>query len=271
MYNWFYIEKNIWNNAFSFDKRKNKKIWVPSLKKINSSDEIKIWEKIAFEDYDFDWNLSTNYGLENFYEIEKPPLNPLLSKEGKEVENFRGGAKKIYIFDNHNHALYFWLLERNNWFLWDNNTLYHIDEHADYRDPWEYLLKPDSLNNKKVFEYVNFSKINVGNYIISAEKEGVIKETIQLRSSLALEKFLEKSLTPPPSGTPLEKGRWNGWIILNLDLDFFCENLDFIDFELKKKTVKKIFDKASLVTISTSPFFINQELALQRLKDLEIL
>jgi hypothetical protein len=47
-----------------------------------------------------------------------------------------------------------------------------------------------SLDNKKVFEYVNFSEINVGNYIIPAEKEGIIKKTIQLRSSLALEEFL---------------------------------------------------------------------------------
>gem|GEM_PF-4333401 len=74
--------------------------------------------------------------------------------------------------------------------------MYHIDEHADYRDPGEYLLKPDSLDNKKVFEYVNFSKINVGNYIIPAEKEGIIKKTIQLRSSFALEEFLTSPLAP---------------------------------------------------------------------------
>ena len=242
MYNWFFIEENIWNNSFSFDKRENKKIFVPELIKIKNIEEIKIGKKIAFEDYDFEWKLSTNFGLENFYEIEK-------------------ANKKIYIFDNHNHALYFWLLERNNWFLSDNNILYHIDEHADYRDPWEYLLKPESQDNKKVFEYVNFSKINVWNYIISAEKEGIIKETIQIRSSVALEEFLEN----------LEFFEKQKNIILNLDLDFFCENLDFIDFELKKKVVQKIFKKAKLVTISTSPFFINQELALQRLKDLEIL
>jgi hypothetical protein len=58
---------------------------------------------------------------------------------------------------------------------------------------------------------------------------------------------------------------------LNLDLDFFCSNLDFIDFELKKKAIKKIFNMASLITISSSPFFIDQELALKKLKDLELL
>jgi hypothetical protein len=40
----------------SFEKRKNKKIWVASLKKINNFNEIKLQtnlEKIAFEDFDF--------------------------------------------------------------------------------------------------------------------------------------------------------------------------------------------------------------------------
>ena len=245
MYNWFFIEKNIWNNSFSFNERKNKKLWVAPLKKIAYFSEIELQDdktKIAFEDYDFDGKLSTNFGLKNFYEIEK-------------------NNKKIYIFDNHNHALYFWFLERNSWFIKDENILYHIDEHADYRDPKKYLLKPDSLDNKKIFEYVNFSKINVWNYIIPAEKEGIIKKTIQIRSEFSLNNFLEN----------LDFFQEQKNIILNIDLDFFCENLDFIDFELKKKVIQKIFKKSKLITISTSPFFISQKLALQKLKDLEIL
>jgi hypothetical protein len=40
--------------------------------KIYNIDDIKVQKdknKIAFEDFDFDDKLSTNYGLENFYEI----------------------------------------------------------------------------------------------------------------------------------------------------------------------------------------------------------
>ncbi len=33
------------------------------------------------------------------FEIFKPPLNPLLSKEGKEIENFRGGVEIIFMSD----------------------------------------------------------------------------------------------------------------------------------------------------------------------------
>jgi len=80
---------------------------------------------------------------------------------------------KIYLVDNHNHVFYFWYLARSQGIISDNTLLYHIDEHADTRDPGGYLLKPDSQDLQKVFDYTNFT-LNVGNYIIPAEKEGLI-------------------------------------------------------------------------------------------------
>lgn len=53
----FYITEPVGNNAFSFEKRSNKKLFVPSLKRIEHFDEIELLqdqEKITFEDYDFD-------------------------------------------------------------------------------------------------------------------------------------------------------------------------------------------------------------------------
>ncbi len=235
---WFYITEEIGNNAFSFFKRKNKKLWVPKLIKIDSFDEIKLQkdkEKIAFEDFGFDWKLSTNYGLENFYEL-------------------LWNNKKIYLFDNHNHSLYFWYLARDLGLIKSKwNILYHIDEHADYRNPLEKLEKTDLKN---IFKYTNFSKINVWNYIIPPEEEWLVKKTIQIRSTSNLEYYLEN------------KNEFKENIILNLDLDFFQPNLDFINYDLKKKVVLDIAKKASIITISSSPFFINQKLAIKVFKDL---
>jgi len=39
-----------------------------------------------------------------------------------------------------------------------NNTLYHVDEHADSRNPDEILEETDL---ESIFNYTNFSKINV--------------------------------------------------------------------------------------------------------------
>lgn len=236
---WFFIDKAIWNNAFSYDKRKNKKLYVPELIEINSFDEIKFQddlEKLAFEDFDFDDILSTNYWLKNFYKI-------------------KWEDKNIYLFDNHNHAFFFWYLAREEWVIRDNNILVHIDEHADTRDNDKNLLKPDSLDLKRVFNFTNFV-LNVGDYIVPAENEWIIWKTIQIRNTKNLEDYLNN-----------KNSLWDN-LILNLDLDFFQPDLDFIDYDLKKKVVLDAAKKAKVITICTSPFFINQNLALKVFKDL---
>lgn len=233
----FYIKTNIWNNALSFEKRINKKIFVTNLIKWDFNN-IKLWNEVVFEDFDFDWKLISAKWLKNFYKFSFK-------------NNSRNYQIPIYLFDNHNHAYFFWYLARNEWIIWDNNILYHIDEHADFRDPWEYVLKPKSYDLTQIFDYTNFY-LNVWNYIIPAQKEWIISKVIQIRSE---ENLLWVDLNNLPEN-----------IILNLDLDFFEPNLDYIDFELKKKVILTIAKNAKIITIATSPFFINQELAINIFK-----
>ena len=240
----FYISDEIWNNAFSYSHREHKQLFVPKLKKINTFDDMQLREKnsekITFEEFDFDGNLQTCYGLENLYECE-----------------WKG--KKIFLVDNHNHVFYFWYLARNLGIISDNSLLYHIDEHADTRDPWDYIMKPDSFDLQKIFEYTNFY-LNVGNYIIPAEKEWLVSQTVQIRSQEALEKYNAWVFSH------LENSSKH--IILNLDLDFFEPELDFIDYNLKKQVILEIAEKASIITVCTSPYFIDQERALEVFRDL---
>ncbi len=328
----FYITDPVGNNAFSYGERLHKRLYVPALKKIQSFDEVELhpylsptlsWkereqaaEKITFEEYDFNWQMQTCFGLKNLYEYNSL-LNPL-PFQGK------GATRpKIYLVDNHNHVFYFWYLAREQGKISDGATLYHIDEHADTRDPWEYLLKPESHDLQKVFEYTNFT-LNVGNYIIPAQREGLIGEVIQIRSEESLLTHLWiSSLTPnggelqkfaplsskgschagsmtegvstnhtsllnslsleereaAASSSPwskVEELRWGTTgitthsqnIILNLDLDFFEPELDYIDYDLKKCVILDIVAKADLITVCTSPYFINQQRALGVFKDI---
>lgn len=241
MYNkWFYISKPVWNNSFSYEKRSIKKIYVPSLKKIDSIDEVELQSnknKLAFSDYSNSKNLKLCFGLKNFYEI---------------IWNW----KKIYIFDNHNHAFYFWYLARKNWIIGDDNILYHIDEHADTRDNNKNINNIDSKDLKKVFKFTN-EELNVGDYIIPALKEWIIRKVIQIRNSSNLQDYLKT----------IDKYH-NNQKILNLDLDFFQPDLDFIDYDLKKQVILDIAKKVDVITIASSPFFIDQKLALKVLKDI---
>lgn len=231
--NSFFIENPVWNNAFSFDKRENKKLFVPSLKKISKIEEMKLWQEIAFEDFTFSGILSSNFGLENFYE-------------------FLYEWKKIFIFDNHNHAFYFWRKAYNDWIIRKNAKLIHIDEHSDMRDPEIYLNESDLGDLKSVFEYTNFT-LNVWNYIIPAQKIGLIWDIFQIRNEENIKNF--------------NLSDYNN-SILNLDLDFFAPELDFMDYKFKLDFIKKIIKNISFITIATSPFFINQNLAIKVLKDI---
>lgn len=242
MYNkWFFIESPVWNNEFSFDKRQNKKLFVPEIIEAKSFDEIKFQddlEKIAFEDFDFDDKLSTNYWLKNFY-------------------RFQMWWKEVVLFDNHNHAFYFWYEARSRKIIWDKNILIHIDQHADTRDNDKIISKSDSKNLEKVFDFTNFV-LNVWDYIIPAQKEGIIENVVQIRNTKNLEDYLQN----------FSNKKNNSKIILNLDLDFFASELDFIDFELKKKVILDAFEKASYVTVCTSPFFVDQRLAVEKFKEI---
>ena len=242
MYNkWFFIENPVWNNEFSFDKRQNKKLFVPEIIEAKSFDEIKFQddlEKIAFEDFDFDDKLSTNYWLKNFYQ-------------------FQMWWKEVVLFDNHNHAFYFWYEARSRKIIWDKNILIHIDQHADTRDNDKIISKSDSKSLEKVFDFTNFV-LNVWDYIIPAQKEGIIENIVQIRNTKNLEDYLQN----------FSNKKNNSKIILNLDLDFFASELDFIDFELKKKVILDAFEKASYVTVCTSPFFVDQRLAVEKFKEI---
>ncbi|MDD5769520.1 MAG: UPF0489 family protein [Candidatus Gracilibacteria bacterium] len=229
----FFITKPVGNNALSYEKRINKKLFISSL--IDGKiEDITIGNEIVFEDFDFENNLISAIGLKNFYKIKW--LN-----------------KDIYLFDNHNHAFYFWYLAKNNGIIGNNNLLFHIDEHSDMRKPEKLFDKENSQDLKKIFEYTNF-ELNVGNYIIPALENGIINEVIQIRNEDNLLNYDFKEIKKD--------------IILNLDLDFFEPNLDYIDYNLKKKVILDIAKKAKVITIATSPFFIDQNLAIKKFKNL---
>lgn len=229
----FFIEKPVWNNAFSFDKRENKKLFVTSLIDWDLSD-LSIWENIVFEDFDFDSKLISYAWLKNFI-------------------RFKYNWKEIIIFDNHNHAIYFWAEAYSRWIIWKKSNLIHIDEHSDMRDPEIY---PENLDNlQEIFDYTNFT-LNVGNYIIPSQKLWLVWEIYQIRSEANIEDFSFENLDSRVSN------------IVNLDVDFFAPELDYMNYDNKIAFVKKSIQKADFVTIATSPFFIDQELAIKVIKEI---
>lgn len=236
----FFLTENIGNNALSFEARSKlhvPKLYVPSLIDGGLSD-VQIGDEVVFEDFEDD-KLKSCVGLKNFVKIGKS-----------------------YVFDNHNHAFYFWHSEATNGNLRNGSILVHIDGHRDNRIPpkmpdtakvWSAdLSKEEKL--KYVFEYTNFV-LNVGNFIPAAVKTGLIGEVINVLSEKEIDEFDYAALQKK-----LEGGERD--LVLDVDLDFFASELDYIPSSKKLALIKALLPLAKTVTFASSPFFIEQEKAI---------
>lgn len=230
----FWISGKRGNNGLSFEERERAlgaepRLYVPSLVE-GGLELLKEGEEVVFEDFDEFDRLQSCKGLTHLLRTH-------------------WGKIPMVVVDNHNHVFYFWwealfagLLERGA-------SLVHVDQHKDMRVPAK-LFEGKSLED--VFEYTNF-ELNVGNYIVPAKEAGLLGDIQLVTSELAMEDLSFVS---------------RGNKILNIDLDFFAPELDYIDFLKAKQFIHAQLPTTTLITMATSPFFIDQERAIDVLKKL---
>ncbi|HBB04278.1 TPA: hypothetical protein DCZ39_05300 [Patescibacteria group bacterium] len=167
-----------------------------------------------------------------------------------------------YIFDNHNHALFFRYRHTKQLmaplrkgdergFISEDMkpfAVIHIDQHADTKE------NKNSFNAKYAShqEVLNFTNCacNVGNFITSAKDAGIIDEVIQIRTDYALHNMQD-----------LDFQKYN--YILDIDVDFWVKKeVTSQDIEIIQKLIKN----SCLITIATSPYFIDQKEAIEIIK-----
>ena len=222
----FYIEKPIGNNIFSYEDRSNKKIYVPKLIE-GSLDDVVVGDKVVFNEID-----------ENI-EIKAKGLKNMVKYSIKD--------KEIYIFDNHNHALYFWIKSLKFNKFNKGCKLVHIDQHKDMREPENYNVDMNDIDD--VFRYTN-DVLNVGNFIQPALKHNIFSEVIIIDSSYGFNLDIQ------------------GEFVLDIDLDIFSKDMEYISYDLRINKIKELIKRAKVITIASSPFFIDQEYAIKVLKEL---
>lgn len=159
----------------------------------------------------------------------------------------------FHIFDNHNFALAFWLEAYASGILPKGFRLVHVDMHSDLWKNGFDLDLDKAGESEYVEDFVN-SKTEVGNYIDPAIRCGLVGEIVKIEGEGELESALAR----------LENGEIDLAVptVLNLDLDFFAPDLDYVPFELKKRAVLAFAKKSRVVTVATSPGFIDGETAL---------
>ena len=115
-----------------------------------------------------------------------------------------------------------------------NLPVIHIDQHTDMRPVW-----PDG--------------VNVGNFLKHALDTNLITWLTQINTEYSLLKFNINNLKSKT-------------FILDIDLDFRHPEMSIEQFEKTIQITKLLIKKAKIVTIATSPYFLNQNLALKLLR-----
>jgi len=231
------LSENTGNNAFGWEKRKefyNKSpsLFIPSLIEW-SLDDVMIGDEIVFEEAQ-DGQIISCKGLKHFVRTEKT-LFP-----------------EMVIFDNHNHALFFWTDAISRWMIEPGFEVIHIDEHSDLWDNSNMLNGEQAIKDiEYAWKFTNFS-CNVGNYILPAIECGLVKNIIRIENEFQMDAYM--NYTPPENS------------VLNLDLDIFSDELEHIPEEKKMKCIKNLLKHVTFVTIATSPYFIDQWKALKKLQ-----
>ena len=227
------LTEKAWNNAFAWEKRTEKYNHSPTLSIpmciTGDISHVQVGNEIAFEEVE-DGILKSCTGLRNFVQL----------------------SENTIIFDNHNHALYFWIDALRKWIITPGFELIHIDEHSDlWENDCELDLEKAKQNPDYAWDFTNLS-CNVGNYILPAIDAGLINNVLRIENEYQIDTYIDYS--------PLENS------VLNLDLDIFNPELDHIPEKKKIQIIRNLIPKVKYVTIATSPYFIDQWKSIQMLQ-----
>ena len=215
------ITENIWNNQFCFNQVENPKIWIADTIDWIFED-LEIWDNTVFREMK-NWKVVEYKWLKNFIHIKNED-------------------QSIYIFDNHNHALKYWIDEYKQWNIPFWFDLIHIDQHTDMNSS-EYELD---------LENPNLNVYNVWNFIQPAIKSWLINHVEQVNTEYKLLNY--------------EIKRNN--LIIDIDLDFRAPEMSIEKYGDTINKAMNLISKSRVVTIATSPYFLDQNTAIKICKDL---
>jgi hypothetical protein len=231
-----FLEVGVGNNAFSLPKKADRNLLAITPLRAGSLDELRVGKQVGFQDFDGDQWLEC-VGLESAILCLDYPV-------------------PIYIFDNHNHVFYAWAEALKMGWFQSGATLVHMDEHFDDSEPSNPLapLKGGIGSLEDVWRYTN-EVLQIATYIKPALHLGIFKECLSYVESADFKMRNEGSSD----------------IVLNLDIDVFHADMSHISWQQKIDVIKYYLPRTKLVTIATSPYFIDQEKAIEFVKKIILL
>ena len=94
--------------------------------------------------------------------------------------NLKRQSVPIYVFDEHNEAFYFWHKAKHDGYINESLDLFHVDAHNDMGRVEKFkksIYFPDNSQDGYLKYYENIAKneLNLGNFIMPAVLNGLIK------------------------------------------------------------------------------------------------
>lgn len=191
----------------------------------------------------------------------------------------RNARVPTWICDNHNHAFTFWHEAQKKGYIQSGSRLVHIDQHTDLATPTVLPIQNtkskihNDINEKnpslctlsEVEEYAN-TVLTIADFIVPALATGLLSEALMVtgedKDGVGTFIWKENQLVKIQRD---EKKVYSS-LIVDLDLDYFSQGFDETE---TFTTVRYWLAKADIITIATSPLFIEQEKALEILKSLQ--
>lgn len=196
------------------------------------------------------------------------------------------GNTPVYIVDNHNHALFGWMEALREGRIKPGCTLLHIDNHGD--DFTTQVTPPNPVSLEEVAQTTR--RLEIYDFIDLAQKSGLVSRVIWVGpiepadagyDLPANSSFISKRIAGLDSeevAQVINGGVPPDQLIVDVDLDFFAPHIDDPEFVLKERgsdqkiaelalhdegVIKKAIDAAGVVTMATSPHFMDQTQAIQ--------
>jgi len=252
----YILSKPLGNNIFSYSQRES--LWsdcslvISNTIEISSLDQVQLGDFVVFEEIDHLDKLCSNTWLAHTY---------ILTPEHKrraEITSLRKSSA-IIITDNHNH-----ILPHRLEFISQSDIpkaqLIHIDQHSDLW-PNSNTLNTSQIHKPQYRRNFAHLECNIGNFITPCVDSWLITHMTQVRTEYTLNELANHP-------TSSEFISWNQTTILDIDLDFRAPEMWITNIERSMSQVRSLMDHADLITIASSPYFIDQKLALDLLHQL---
>ena len=295
------------NWQFWYTKKSQKKspsrIYIPSEKEISHLDQIKITDQTSLYIDDDNWNPEAYHWLEHVYKLSYTTHDSSHKTQDKPIyilDNHNHALfYRVTYISQHQKEYETQHMTHNNFI-----TLLHLDQHSDLVENTNqdelkhiyttYIQDISSLKNvsapsqtwsahsnidnptvvkmqqrhdtyiQDIYTYTH-EKCHMWNFIkpflhIYPETDFTrIKSEYQLLHSLPDTSHSPNSPESPDS---------SNITIIDIDLDFWAPEMSIDNYEQTIIHTRRLIDQADLVTIATSPYYIDQQLAPQVLRDL---